>query len=136
MTAQDEEMDKTILIIDDDVDFQFMVGSMLRTIGYEVKTLLEGKLDSAVNIASTCDMVLLDIELPGVNGLDLGIKLRSMPATSTIPIILISGNCDGDEMLIRSEANAFIQKPFQLSTLINKIRELLKTVSHPHSATS
>lgn len=129
-------MDKTILIIDDDVDFQFMVGSMLRTIGYEVKTLLEGKLDAAVEIASTCDIVLLDIELPGVNGLDLGIKLRSVPETAGIPIILISGNSDGDEMLIRSEANAFIQKPFRLSTLTDTIRELLKMVPHPHSATS
>lgn len=129
-------MDKTILIIDDDVDFQFMVGSMLRTIGYEVKTLLEGKLDAAVEVASTCDIVLLDIELPGVNGLDLGIKLRSVPETAGIPIILISGNCDGDEMLIRSEANAFIQKPFRLSTLTDTIRELLKMVPHPHSATS
>lgn len=128
-------MDKTILIIDDDLDFQFMVGSMLRTSGYKVRTLLEGKMDSAVELASLSDIVLMDIELPGVNGFDLGIKLRSTPETSGIPIILISGNSDGDEMLIRSEANAFIQKPFRLSTLANKIRELLNIVSHSHSAT-
>ena len=81
-------------------------------------------------------MVLLDIELPGVSGLDLGVKLRSTPETSGIPIILISANCDGDEMLIRSEANAFIQKPFQFSTLANKIKELLRKVSHKHQETT
>lgn len=39
-------------IIDDDVDFQFMVGSMLRTCGFEVRSLLEGKLTVVVDIAS------------------------------------------------------------------------------------
>jgi DNA-binding response OmpR family regulator len=128
-------MDKTILIIDDDVDFQFMVGSVLRAIGYEVKTLLEGRPDSAVHLASTCDIVLLDIGLPGVNGIDVGIKLRSTPETADIPIILISANSDVDEMFSRSEANAFMQKPFSLSTLTSKITELLKKVSHVHSTT-
>ncbi len=121
-------MEKIVLIIDDDVDFQFMVGSMLRTSGYEVKTLLEGKMQSAVDIASQCDLVLLDIELPGVSGIDLGKMLKSVPETSAIPIILVSGNSDGDAMCIRSEANAFIQKPFHLSALMNKITELLKSV--------
>ena len=95
------EAEKTILIIDDDLDFQFMVGSMLRTSGYEVRTLLEGKLKSAVDIASKCDMVLLDIELPGLSGIDLGKQLRSVPATSEIPIILVSGHSNGDELFAK-----------------------------------
>lgn len=119
------EMEKTILIIDDDVDFQFMVGNMLRTSGYEVKTMLEGKLAAAVNIASKCDIVLLDLELPGANGVDLGERLRSSPETSNIPIILVSGHSKGDEMFIRSKADAYIQKPFSLSVLLKKIKELL-----------
>jgi DNA-binding response OmpR family regulator len=118
-------MEKTILIIDDDVDFQFMVGSMLRTCGYEVRTLLEGKLSAAVDIARKCDIILLDIELPGINGVDLGKELRLTAETSNIPIILVSGHNNVDEMFAESQANAFIQKPFSLTTLIAKVQELL-----------
>ncbi len=118
-------MDKTILIIDDDVDFQFMVGSVLGMCGYRVKTLLEGKLSVAVDLASKCDIVLLDIELPGINGVDLGRELRASTGTSNIPIILVSGHDNADELFAQSQANAFIQKPFSLTALIDKVRELL-----------
>lgn len=118
-------MEKTILIIDDDVDFQFMVGSMLRTCGYGVRTLLEGKASVAVDLASKCDIVLLDIELPGINGVDLGKELRTSAETSKIPIILVSGHDNVDKMFVQSQADAFIQKPFSLTTLIAKVQELL-----------
>ena len=61
-----------VLIIDDDVDFQFMVGTMLRSSGYSVKSLLEGKLPTTLTLARDCDVILLDIELPGMSGVDLG----------------------------------------------------------------
>lgn len=118
-------MEKTILIIDDDVDFQLMVGSMLRSCGYEVRSLLEGKISLAVDIASRCDIVLLDIGLPGINGVELGKKLRESGTTSTIPVILISGSNHAEEMFVQSQANAFIQKPLSLTTLMNKVQELL-----------
>jgi len=124
-------MEKRVLIIDDDIDFQFMVGSMLRTSGYEVKTLLEGKLSAAVNMAGQCDIVILDVELPGTSGVDLGMELRSAPETSNIPIILVSGHADGNELFSQSKANAYIQKPFSLTALMNTIKALLKMVEKP-----
>ena len=78
-----------VLIIDDDVDFQFMVGTMLRSSGYVVKSLLEGKLHTTLNLASECDVILLDIELPGMSGVDLGKQLKATPATANIPILLV-----------------------------------------------
>lgn len=118
-------MAKTILIIDDDVDFQFMVGSMLRTRGYQVRSLLEGRITDAVDIASACDIVLLDIDLPGVNEVELGKKLHESGRTLNIPVILVSGSVNGEEMFLQSHADAFIQKPFPLTILINKVQELL-----------
>jgi len=118
-------MDITILIIDDDVDFQFMVGTMLQLSGYKVRSLLEGKLKGAVDLASKCDMIMLDVELPGINGVALGRKLRASAGTSHIPIILVSGQDNLDELFLQSQANAFIQKPFSLTFLMKKVRELL-----------
>lgn len=119
------ETEGKVLIIDDDVDFQFMVGSMLRSSGYIVKSLLEGKLHTTLNLASECDVILLDIELPGMNGVDLGKQLKATPATANIPILLVSGHNKCETLFIESEANAFFQKPFSLSSLMSKIQELI-----------
>ena len=119
------ETEGKVLIIDDDVDFQFMVGSMLRSSGYIVKSLLEGRLHTTLSIASECDLILLDIELPGMNGVDLGKQLKATPATANIPILLVSGHNKCETLFIESEANAFFQKPFSLSGLMSKIQELI-----------
>ena len=118
-------MEKTILIIDADVDFQFMVGSVLRTCGYEVRSLLEGKVSVAVDFASHCDMILLDAELPGVDGVELAKELRMSAKTSGKPIVLVSALGNLDQILVQSQADAFIKKPFSFTALVAKVQELL-----------
>lgn len=116
---------KTILIIDDDVDFHTLIGTILRNSGYKVKSLFEGTIKAASRIARKCDIVLLDFELPGTNGVDLGRQLKSDPATECIPVILISGHLEGPQLFKESKANAFLEKPFSVPGLLEKIRELL-----------
>ena len=118
-------MERTILIIDDDLDFQLMVSDVLRQRGYNVRSLLGGEPGVAIELAQKCDMVLLDIQLPGTNGLDMGAKLKSLPDTEKIPIIIISGHSEVDQLYKQSHADAFIQKPFSLTGLLVKINEML-----------
>lgn len=118
-------LEKTILVIDDDLDFQLMIGNMLRTSGFIVKTQLDGNVNHTLDSAKGCDMVLLDIELPGLSGVDLGKKLKSSPETLNIPIIMMSGHPECQSLFAESKANALIPKPFPLSRLMAKIRELL-----------
>jgi CheY-like chemotaxis protein len=80
---------KTILVIDDDLDFQFMVSSMLENVGFGVNHLVEGRLSAALHSARACDMILLDVELPGMNGVELAKNLKSTPETKAIPIIRV-----------------------------------------------
>jgi DNA-binding response OmpR family regulator len=108
------------------VDFQFMIRTMLKMGGYEVRSLLEGKPNAAVDIAKQCDIVLLDVDLPGANGVDVGKQLKSSPETSNIPVILVTANTECDKVFILAQANDFIQKPFSLAALMGKIKELLK----------
>jgi DNA-binding response OmpR family regulator len=117
--------DRTILVIDDDLDFQFMVCSMLRTSGYKVRSLIEGRIDTAIAFAKNCDMVLLDIQLPGINGVELGKKLRLSEETLGIPIILLSGDSEADQLFKESKADDLLKKPFSLSQLMTKIRAIL-----------
>jgi CheY-like chemotaxis protein len=116
---------KTILVIDDDLDFQYMISTMLENIGFGVKNLVEGKLSAALNSAKVCDMILLDVELPGTNGVELSKQLKLTPQTEAIPIILITGHSDSEKLFSESNANALFKKPFSLSSLVSKITELL-----------
>jgi DNA-binding response OmpR family regulator len=116
--------ERTVLIVDDDLDFQFMVTTMLKMNGYEVRSLVEGKVSTVVNLARECDMILLDIRLPGVNGVDLGKELRSLDETTNIPIILLSGDSECDTLCLEAKANTFLKKPFSLSQLMEKIEGL------------
>lgn len=116
---------KTVLLIDDDLDFQFMISSMLENSGFGVKYLLEGRLNAAMASAKRCDVVVLDVQLPGINGVELAKKLKSTPETEAIPIILVTGQSDCDKLLSESNANALFKKPFPLSALLLKITELL-----------
>src|SRR5688500_3672277 len=117
--------EKTILIIDDDLDFQFMVCSMLKLSGFAVKSLIEGQMYSAIDLAKTCDIVLLDVELPGTNGVDIGKMLKTLPLTAHVPIILLSAHPECERLFIESQANSFLQKPFSLNQLLSKVKELL-----------
>jgi CheY-like chemotaxis protein len=119
---------KTILVIDDDIDFQFMVSTMLENVGYDVKYLVEGKLSSVVKSAKACDMILMDVELPGVSGVDLTKHLKSTPEIETIPIILVTGHNESEKLFSESKADALIKKPFSFSALLVKITELLTPV--------
>jgi CheY-like chemotaxis protein len=116
---------KSVLIIDDDLDFQMMISVILGNRGFKVRCLLDGKPNAVSKIARESDIVLMDMQLPGTNGADLGRQLKSDPQTESIPIILISGHADGEDLLEISGADAFIEKPFSLSGLLTKMDELL-----------
>lgn len=118
---------KCVLIIDDDLDFQLMISDVLGNRGFKVRSLLEGRAGIVHKIAKKSDIVLMDVELPGTNGIDLGRGLKSDPETEKIPIILISGHAAGEELLKPSCADAFIGKPFSLSGLLATIDGLLAT---------
>src|SRR5688572_19671834 len=129
------ESGKTVLIVDDDIDFHFMITAMLKLSGFGVKSLIEGQLNSTIHSAIACDIILLDIELPGVSGVEIAKKLKSLPQTAGIPIILVSAHHDCERLFLESKANALFKKPFSLSQVLNKVNELLELdVANAHGS--
>lgn len=117
--------DTKILIVDDNLDFHTVATAALQRIGYEVKSLFEGQGKSVCRMAATCDIVLLDIDLPGESGIEISKQIKSDPTCRGIPIILITGNADADHLCEQSGADACLPKPFSSAELIRQVELLL-----------
>jgi DNA-binding response OmpR family regulator len=113
---------KRILIADDDEGIVDALQLFLEDEGYEVEIVTDGAhiQDFPDGLP---DLLLLDIWLPGWNGRDICIVLKSQEATRHIPIILISANKDTKKVAIEAGADDFIAKPFDLDDLLDKIEE-------------
>ena len=111
-----------ILVADDDEITRDMLEATLSG-RYQVTTAPDGQ--SAIDLASATpfDLLILDVEMPGLDGYATCQALKSEPSTSDLPVIFLSGRVTLDERLRGYEvgANDYLTKPFDVSELINKI---------------
>jgi len=117
---------KRILIVEDFDDFRFSLRRLLEIEGYEVIEATDGM--QAINIASQSlpDLILMDLSLPGLDGLETTRRLRQTEQLKVIPIIAISAHDTEDfhDDAIIAGCNAYITKPVdfdQLETAISKL---------------
>ncbi len=121
-------MPKKILIIDDDKDLILLLSRKLSLAGYDIVTALDGIQGTQLALKESPDLVVLDVKLPGGGGIETLKKLRGIPKTWTIPIIIITAY---DHPQIRHEfheqqIDAFIKKPFTDDVLLEKIKEAIR----------
>lgn len=116
---------KRILVVEDDLELCQEVVVLLERNGYEVDTVKDFKDTLQCIIDHNGDLVLLDINLPGVDGQSL---LRQLRQTSDVPVIMLtSQNTEMDEMLCLSfGADDFVAKPYNPSMLLLHIEAVLK----------
>lgn len=122
---------KHILIVDDYPDALDIWAFYLRTMGYQVSTASDGV--SALNQAEQLlpDLVVLDLELPGLSGFDVATRLRSNPDTRDIPLIAATGYSHLSQLDRARDAgfDQIVVKPLDPDALIKEIERLLE--SHP-----
>lgn len=116
---------KLILVIDDDKDFQTILKVTLNRSGYKVRSLFDGEITPKINEEPFPDVILLDVDLPHTNGVEVGKQLKSNESTKDIPVIMVSANPYVDELSREVGAADFVQKPFTLKTLIQKVQATL-----------
>lgn len=114
---------KIVLVIDDDRDFQTILKVTLNQSGFLVRSLFDGSITDTMNEKPSPDIILLDVDLPFANGVEVGKQLKSHASTKDIPVIMVSANPYVDQLCKEAGANDYIQKPFTLNTLIQKVRE-------------
>jgi two-component system response regulator MtrA len=123
-------MSQRILVIEDDQSIAEMVGIMLRTEGFEVSYCADG--NQAINAFQVVnpDLVLLDLMLPGRDGVDV---CRSIRVLSGVPIVMLTARSDTSDVVTGLEAGAddYIVKPIKNEELIARIRARLRSMEAP-----
>lgn len=119
---------KTILVIEDDETMRSSLKRILESDGFQVKTAADGtELSTALDDVPP-SLILMDIGLPWVNGLELGQMLKEHPDLKKIPLVFVSGMASLEDMqnAFALGADDFIKKPFEIEALKKTIKTLLK----------
>ncbi len=119
---------KKILAVDDSSSVREMVGFTLRKAGYEVVEAVDGKdgLDKAGG--GKFDMIITDLNMPNVDGLQLIGAVRKLPGYSFIPILMLTTESQAEKKDAGRKAGAtgWIVKPFNADQLISTVQKLVK----------
>ncbi len=117
---------QSILLIEDNEDFRFYLKDNLKE-HYQIAEASNGKTGWSKALADHPDLIVSDISMPEMNGIDLCLKIRNDKRTSHIPVILLTA-MTGEEQLLRgleTGASDYMTKPFNFEVLISKIKNLL-----------
>jgi len=126
-----------ILVVEDDRDIAELVARYLERSGFEVDILSSGTQVLAAIASRPPDLLILDLMLPGVDGLEICRSIRSTTATRTIPVIMLTARAEESERIAGLEIGAddYIAKPFSPNELVARVRALLRRVElHPISS--
>ncbi|MGM0395149.1 MAG: HD domain-containing phosphohydrolase [Thermodesulfobacteriota bacterium] len=119
---------RKILIVDDDRMSRLLLNTILSRISYRVSEAFDGE-DCLEKAELFCpDLILMDVGMPGMDGLDVTRLLKNNDETKNIPVMIISGHDDLEERVRAVEAGAedFLSKPVEQTILKAKVKSLLK----------
>ena len=121
-------MAKTILVIDDEPQIVEICHDYLKAAGFDVLTAFDGPKGLALARREQPDLVVLDLMLPGMDGLDVCRELRR---DSNIPIIMLTARVEETDKLIGLELGAddYLTKPFSPRELVARVRTVLRRAS-------
>ena len=118
---------KTIMVVDDNPDIVTIVKTILEGKGYTVQCAYNGQEVFTLLQEQRPDLIVLDIMLPQMDGLEVLTRLKGAPETSSIPVILLTAKVQYEDVLggYKLGADYYITKPFTSTQLINGINLLL-----------
>jgi signal transduction histidine kinase/response regulator RpfG family c-di-GMP phosphodiesterase len=121
-----------ILVVDDNPDLRSYVSSVLQRQGYQVHTAEQGAQGLEVAAAHSPDLIITDLMMPGVSGLEMIARIRTDEALQGTPIILLTAKVDDETRLEGAEqgADAYLSKPFNDRELLAEVRNLLALKSN------
>jgi two-component system, chemotaxis family, chemotaxis protein CheY len=120
-------MPKTILVVEDTVDTRELLHLYLTNEDFIVITSADGGEGLYRAKSDHPDLIITDINMPNLSGLDMIKQLREEPETATTPVIALTAyGKDFSEQAISAGANETMQKPFEFEALVEMVKSLLK----------
>ena len=118
-------MSRRILLVEDHEDNRRIVRDLLTPSGYEVIEALTGEDGVVMADSHRPDLILMDIQLPGMDGYEATRRIKANPTLHAIPIIVVTSYAlSGDDVKAREAGcDAYVTKPFSPRALLAKIRE-------------
>jgi len=120
-------MSKRILAIEDHEENRRLLRDLLTSVGYEMIEAVTGEEGLTLAATHAPDLILMDIQLPGLDGYEVTRRLKANPALRHIPVIAVTSYAlSGDDVkAMEAGCDAYVTKPFDPVELLAKIREFL-----------
>ena len=117
-----------ILIVDDEKDIVDLLAYNLEKEGHEVLKAYDGERAMQIVRSKAPDLLILDLMLPGIQGLEVCKRLRQDPSTALIPIIMLTAKGDDIDKILGLEVGAddYITKPFSVKELMARVKAVLR----------
>ncbi len=125
-------MNHRILLVDDDEELLAALEVKLRKEGYEIETAQDGEVALEKIKANLPDLVILDVNMPRMNGMDVCKALRSDDKTRDLAVIMLTARDDEVDRILGLEfgADDYVTKPYNSRELILRVKGLLKRIFH------
>lgn len=127
---------KHILVVDDERDLVELLVFNLGKAGFDSSTASTGRQALQSISARRPDLVLLDVMLPELSGTEIASRIRTNPATATLPIIMLTAKGQDVDQIVGLAVGAddYVPKPFSIKVLIARIEALLRRAAQPTGA--
>jgi len=124
---------KRVLVVEDDPDIVELIDHYLRAEGFAVEALGDGRQALARLRGGGHDVVILDLQLPGMDGLSLCAELRRDKRTRNLPVIMLTARGDEADRVVGLEVGAddYVVKPFSPKELVARVRALMRRLERP-----
>jgi len=121
-------MPETILVVDDEAANRELLKAILEEGGYEVALAQDGATALGLATAAPPDLILLDLRMPGMSGLEVCERLKRDPATQAVPVIVVTayGEVTHKEAALTRGADDFVTKPVNADDLRTRVNAMLK----------
>ena len=128
---------ETILVVDDEEDILELVRFNLSREGYDVRCAASGEEAQGIIASEKVDLLVLDLMLPGMDGLELTRRLKSGSSSAELPIVMLSAKGEEVDIVAGLELGAddYVTKPFSPRVLIARVRSVLRRQSQPTADT-